>query len=90
MSQKQEEEEGEGLNFELLTMEPGDVLIFKSDLMHGSPPNVSSNPRRIYYAQYSAEPILVEGGHIPLSLALPIHEEQKEQREEPPTKKQRV
>ena len=60
--------------------DPGDPLIvpagtiaaFSSTLFHRSAPNTTDRARRVYVAQYSAEPILAEDGSHPRHLAVPI------------------
>jgi ectoine hydroxylase-related dioxygenase (phytanoyl-CoA dioxygenase family) len=60
--------------------DPGDPLIvparsiacFSSTLFHRSGPNTTDRMRRVYVAQYSAEPILGEDGSRPRMLAEPF------------------
>ena len=60
--------------------EPGDPMIvpagsiacFSSTLFHRSGANTTEGVRRVYVAQYSAEPILSEDGSQPLRLAEPL------------------
>jgi ectoine hydroxylase-related dioxygenase (phytanoyl-CoA dioxygenase family) len=50
----------------------GSVVAFSSTLFHRSGPNLSGEPRRVFIAQYSAEPILDEEGNAPRHLAKPL------------------
>jgi ectoine hydroxylase-related dioxygenase (phytanoyl-CoA dioxygenase family) len=50
----------------------GSVVCFSSTLLHRSGPNTTDRMRRVYVAQYSAEPILSEDGSQPRSLAEPL------------------
>ena len=60
--------------------DPGDPVIvgsasiacFSSTLFHRSGPNTTDRVRRVYVAQYSAEPILTEDGSGPRMLAEPL------------------
>ena len=60
--------------------DPGDPVIvparsiacFSSTLFHRSGPNTTDRMRRVYVAQYSAEPILSEDGSQPRMLAEPL------------------
>jgi ectoine hydroxylase-related dioxygenase (phytanoyl-CoA dioxygenase family) len=47
----------------------GSIACFSSTVFHRSGPNTTDRMRRIYLAQYSAEPILSEGGSRPRHLA---------------------
>jgi ectoine hydroxylase-related dioxygenase (phytanoyl-CoA dioxygenase family) len=50
----------------------GSIACFSSTLFHRSGPNTTDRVRRVYVAQYSAEPILSEDGSQPLRLAEPL------------------
>jgi ectoine hydroxylase-related dioxygenase (phytanoyl-CoA dioxygenase family) len=50
----------------------GSIVCFSSTLFHRSGPNTTDRVRRVYVAQYSAEPILSEDGSQPLRLAEPL------------------
>ena len=50
----------------------GSIACFSSTVFHRSGPNTTDRPRRIYVAQYSAEPILDEEGSRPRHLAEPL------------------
>ena len=50
----------------------GSIACFSSTLLHRSGPNTTDRVRRVYVAQYSAEPILSEDGSQPRSLAEPL------------------
>jgi ectoine hydroxylase-related dioxygenase (phytanoyl-CoA dioxygenase family) len=50
----------------------GSVACFSSTLFHRSGPNTTDRMRRVYVAQYSAEPILTEDGSGPRMLAEPL------------------
>jgi ectoine hydroxylase-related dioxygenase (phytanoyl-CoA dioxygenase family) len=50
----------------------GSVVSFSSTLFHRSGPNATDQMRRVYVAQYSAEPILSEDGSRPRHLAEPL------------------
>jgi ectoine hydroxylase-related dioxygenase (phytanoyl-CoA dioxygenase family) len=50
----------------------GSTVCFSSTLLHRSGPNTTDRVRRVYVAQYSAEPILSEDGSQPLWLAEPL------------------
>jgi ectoine hydroxylase-related dioxygenase (phytanoyl-CoA dioxygenase family) len=47
----------------------GSIACFSSTVFHRSGPNTTDRPRRVYVAQYSAEPILDEEGARPRHLA---------------------
>ena len=51
----------------------GSVVSFSSTLFHRSGPNTTDQMRRVYVAQYSAEPILTEDGSRPRHLADPLN-----------------
>ena len=51
----------------------GSVVSFSSTLFHRSGPNTTDQMRRVYLAQYSAEPILTEDGSRPRHLADPLN-----------------
>jgi ectoine hydroxylase-related dioxygenase (phytanoyl-CoA dioxygenase family) len=50
----------------------GSIVCFSSTLLHRSGPNTTDSVRRVYVAQYSAEPILSEDGSHPRMLAEPL------------------
>ena len=50
----------------------GSIACFSSTLFHRSGPNTTERVRRVYVAQYSAEPILSKDGSQPLRLAEPL------------------
>src|SRR5918995_3487386 len=50
----------------------GSIACFSTTLFHRSGPNTTDRVRRVYVAQYSAEPILSEDGSQPLRLAEPL------------------
>jgi ectoine hydroxylase-related dioxygenase (phytanoyl-CoA dioxygenase family) len=50
----------------------GSIACFSSTLLHRSGPNTTDRMRRVYVAQYSAEPILSEDGSQPRRLAVPL------------------
>jgi ectoine hydroxylase-related dioxygenase (phytanoyl-CoA dioxygenase family) len=50
----------------------GSIVCFSSTLFHRSGANTTDRVRRVYVAQYSAEPILSEDGSQPLRLAEPL------------------
>jgi ectoine hydroxylase-related dioxygenase (phytanoyl-CoA dioxygenase family) len=50
----------------------GSIACFSTTLLHRSGPNTTDSVRRVYVAQYSAEPILSEDGSQPLRLAEPL------------------
>jgi len=43
----------ENLEFEAITMQSGDVVIFDSYVPHGSKPNLSGKPRKVMYLTYN-------------------------------------
>jgi len=49
----------------------GDVVLFDSETLHCSPANLSDKPRRVFYAQYSTEPIRIPPRGEVLSFAIP-------------------
>jgi ectoine hydroxylase-related dioxygenase (phytanoyl-CoA dioxygenase family) len=51
----------------------GSIACFSSTLFHRSGPNTTDRMRRVYLAQYSAEPILSEDGSRPRHLAVPLN-----------------
>jgi len=53
----------------------GSIACFSSTVFHRSGPNRTNGMRRIYLAQYSAEPILKADGSAPWNLAEPFPEE---------------
>jgi ectoine hydroxylase-related dioxygenase (phytanoyl-CoA dioxygenase family) len=50
----------------------GSLVAFSSTLFHRAGPNTTDHPRRVYIAQYSAEPILNEVRTGPRHLAEPL------------------
>ena len=50
----------------------GSLVAFSSTLFHRAGPNTTDHPRRVYIAQYSAEPILNEDRSRPRHLAEPL------------------
>jgi len=50
----------------------GSIACFSSTVFHRSGPNTTDGIRRIYLAQYSAEPILNEDRSEPRHLAEPL------------------
>jgi ectoine hydroxylase-related dioxygenase (phytanoyl-CoA dioxygenase family) len=50
----------------------GSIACFSTTLFHRSGPNTTDGMRRVYVAQYSAEPILSEDRSQPLRLAEPL------------------
>ena len=50
----------------------GSIACFSTTLFHRSGPNTTDRVRRVYVAQYSAEPILSEDGSQPRRLAEPL------------------
>jgi ectoine hydroxylase-related dioxygenase (phytanoyl-CoA dioxygenase family) len=50
----------------------GSIVCFSSTLLHRSGANTTDQARRVYVAQYSAEPILSEDGLQPRILAEPL------------------
>jgi ectoine hydroxylase-related dioxygenase (phytanoyl-CoA dioxygenase family) len=55
-----------------LTVPAGSVAGFSSTLFHRTGPNTSDHPRRVYIAQYTAEPLLSEDRSRPRHLAEPL------------------
>jgi ectoine hydroxylase-related dioxygenase (phytanoyl-CoA dioxygenase family) len=54
---------------EPLTLPAGSIAAFSSTLFHRTGANTSGRPRRVYIAQYTAEPLLSEDGSRPRHLA---------------------
>ena len=50
----------------------GSIVCFSSTVFHRSGPNLTDQMRRVYVAQYSAEPLLNEEGTAPYNLAEPL------------------
>ncbi|MGO4617022.1 phytanoyl-CoA dioxygenase family protein [Nocardia sp. 2YAB30] len=50
----------------------GSIACFSSTVLHRSGPNTTDRMRRVYLAQYSAQPILTADGAQPRHLALPL------------------
>src|SRR4029453_4470904 len=50
----------------------GSLACFSTTLFHRSGPNTTDGVRRVYVAQYSAQPIFSEDGSQPLRLAHPL------------------
>jgi ectoine hydroxylase-related dioxygenase (phytanoyl-CoA dioxygenase family) len=61
-----------------LIVPAGSIACFSTTLFHRSGPNTTDRIRRVYVAQYSAEPILSEDGSQPLRLAEPLLVEGKQ------------
>jgi ectoine hydroxylase-related dioxygenase (phytanoyl-CoA dioxygenase family) len=57
---------------EPLTVPAGSIVAFSSTLLHRTGANTSDRPRRVYIAQYTAEPLLDEDGSRPRHLAEPL------------------
>ena len=57
---------------EPLTAPAGSIAAFSSTLFHRTGPNTSGHPRRVYIAQYTAEPLLSEDRSRPRHLAEPL------------------
>ena len=55
------EEQTAGLKFRPAPTKPGDLVFFDSFTPHGSAPNMTNRPRRLYYATYNK---LSEGDHL--------------------------
>jgi ectoine hydroxylase-related dioxygenase (phytanoyl-CoA dioxygenase family) len=55
-----------------LTVPAGSIAAFSSTLFHRTGPNTSDHPRRVYIAQYTAEPLLSEDRSRPRHLAEPL------------------
>jgi ectoine hydroxylase-related dioxygenase (phytanoyl-CoA dioxygenase family) len=55
-----------------LIVPAGSIACFSTTLFHRSGANTTDRVRRVYVAQYSAEPILTEDGSQPLRLAEPL------------------
>ena len=55
-----------------LIVPAGSIACFSTTLFHRSGPNTTDRVRRVYVAQYSAEPILSEDGSQPRMLAEPL------------------
>ena len=53
-------------------MPAGSIVCFSTTLFHRSGSNKTDRVRRVYVAQYSAEPILSEDGSQPRMLAEPL------------------
>jgi len=50
----------------------GSIVCFSSTVLHRSGPNTTDHMRRVYVAQYSAEPVLDQDGTRPRHLAEPL------------------
>jgi ectoine hydroxylase-related dioxygenase (phytanoyl-CoA dioxygenase family) len=50
----------------------GSIACFSSTVLHRSGPNTTDRVRRVYVAQYSAQPVLSEDGSRPRHLAEPL------------------
>jgi ectoine hydroxylase-related dioxygenase (phytanoyl-CoA dioxygenase family) len=57
---------------ETVTAAAGSIVAFSSTLLHRTGANTSDRPRRVYIAQYTAEPVLSEDGAGPRHLAEPL------------------
>jgi len=55
-----------------LIVRAGSIACFSSTVFHRSGPNTTDHVRRVYVAQYSAEPVLSEDGSRPRHLAEPM------------------
>jgi ectoine hydroxylase-related dioxygenase (phytanoyl-CoA dioxygenase family) len=55
-----------------LTLPAGGIAAFSSTLLHRTGPNNSRQPRRVYVAQYTAEPLLDQDHSRPRHLAEPL------------------
>jgi ectoine hydroxylase-related dioxygenase (phytanoyl-CoA dioxygenase family) len=55
-----------------LTVPAGSIAAFSSTLFHRTGPNTSDHPRRVYIAQYTAEPLLTQDRSRPRHLAEPL------------------
>lgn len=55
-----------------LTMPAGNIAAFSSTLFHRTGANTSDHPRRVYIAQYTAEPLLSQDRTRPRHLARPL------------------
>jgi len=55
-----------------LTLPAGGIAAFSSTLLHRTGPNTSHQPRRVYVAQYTAEPLLDQDHSRPRHLAEPL------------------
>jgi ectoine hydroxylase-related dioxygenase (phytanoyl-CoA dioxygenase family) len=55
-----------------LTLPAGSIAAFSSTAFHRTGPNTSDHPRRVYIAQYSAEPLLDADRSQPRHLAEPL------------------
>jgi ectoine hydroxylase-related dioxygenase (phytanoyl-CoA dioxygenase family) len=55
-----------------LIVPAGSIAAFSSTLFHRTGPNTSDHPRRVYIAQYTAEPLLSEDRSRPRHLAEPL------------------
>lgn len=55
-----------------LTVPAGSIAAFSSTVFHRTGPNTSNHPRRVYIAQYTAQPLLNEDHSRPRHLAEPL------------------
>lgn len=55
-----------------LAVPAGSIVAFSSTLLHRTGPNTTDQPRRVYIAQYTAEPLLSDDGSRPRHLAEPL------------------
>ena len=55
-----------------LSVAAGDAVVFSSKLWHCSGPNTSKRSRRVFYAQFSALPILGKQSPFPLCFSVPL------------------
>jgi ectoine hydroxylase-related dioxygenase (phytanoyl-CoA dioxygenase family) len=55
-----------------LIVPAGSIAAFSSTLFHCTGPNTSGHPRRVYIAQYTAEPLLTQDRSRPRHLAEPL------------------
>ena len=54
-----------------IRVDAGDVVVFDSETLHSSGQNITDKPRRVFYAQYSTEPIRIPPRGDVLSFAIP-------------------
>lgn len=55
-----------------LTLAAGSIAAFSSTVLHRTGPNTTDHPRRVFIAQYTAEPLLDAAGSQPRHLAEPL------------------
>ena len=54
-----------------IRVDAGDGVVFDSETLHSSGQNITDKPRRVFYAQYSTEPIRIPPRGDVLSFAIP-------------------